>query len=100
MEKAIMKPDIGTKVYCIYRDGILVDKVAFLGNESFLIESFGGGTYEDSWEWNYEDYGIIWFTDLEKAKEKLLFTAKEKYEENLKIEQTYDDWYEVVEIDE
>ena len=51
-----MKPEIGTKVYCIYADGILVDEVAFIGKDSFIIESFHNLTYEDSWEWNYEDY--------------------------------------------
>lgn len=95
-----MKPEIGTQIYCIYREGILVDNVAFIGNESFIIESFGGATYEDSWEWYYEDYNNKWFTDLKKAKEKLLSIAKKRYEERLKIEQTYDDWYELVEVED
>lgn len=95
-----MKPEIGTKVYCIYKEGILVDNVAFIGKESFIIESFGGCTYEDSWEWSYEDYNSEWFTEPEKAKEKLLSIAKEKYKERLKIEQTLEDWYELVEIED
>ena len=95
-----MKPKIGTKVYCIYWDGILVEEVAFLGKASFLITSFGGATNEDSWEWYYEDYNEKWFTDLEKAKEKLLSIAEERYEEKFKIKQIYDDWYELVEIEE
>ena len=95
-----MKPKIDTKVYCIYRDGILVDSVACIGNESFIIENFGYTTYEDSWEWYYEDYEEKWFTDLEKAKDKLLAIAEEKYEEKLIIEKLYDDWYGLVEIDE
>ncbi len=95
-----MKPEIGTRVYCIYGEGILVDNVAFIGNESFIIESFSRDTYEDSWEWYYEDYNNEWFTELEKAKEKLLSIAEERYEERLKIEQTYDDWYELVEAED
>ena len=95
-----MKPEIGTKVYCIYREGILVDNVSFLGNESFIIESVGITSYEDCWEWYYENYNYNWFTDLEKAKEKLLSIAEEKYEEQLKIEQIDDDWYELVEVED
>lgn len=92
-----MKPKIGTEVYCIYRDGILVDKVAFIGKESFIIESFGSATEEDSWEWYYEDYNTKWFTDLVKAKEKLLALYEEESEENLKIVKVTDDWYQLQE---
>lgn len=95
-----MKPEIGTKVYCIYAEGILIDNVAFIGNKSFLIESFSSATYEDSWEWYYEDYEENWFTDLESAKEKLISLAKERYEEKLKIVQTYDNWYQLEEDSE
>lgn len=95
-----MKPEIGTTVYCIYHDGILVDKVAFVGTESFLIESFGSATYEDSWEWYYEEYKEKWFTDIEQAEEKLLSIAEEKYKEKLIIVKHSDDWYDLVEVDE
>ena len=94
-----IKPEIGTIVYCIYGDGILVDKVAFIGNVSFIIDSFGTGTFEDSWEWFYEDYEEKWFINLEQAKEKLLSIAKEKYKEKLIIEKYSDDWYELIEMD-
>lgn len=90
-----MKPEIGTKVYCIYKSGILVDRVAFVGNESFIIENFGGSTYEDSWEWYYEDYEMEWFTNLVKAKEELLSRFKEKYGNNLKVKKVYDSWYQI-----
>ena len=93
-----MKPKIGTKVYCIYWDGILVEEVAFLGKASFLITSFGGATNEDSWEWYYEDYNEKWFTDLEKAKEKLIELYKD--EGKPVIVQPYDDWYQLQEEDE
>ena len=95
-----MKPEIGTKVYCIYRDGILVEEVEFLGKESFIIKSFGGSTYEDSWEWYYNDYNKNWFTDLEKAKEKLIDLYKDDCEGTPIIVQTYDDWYQLQEEDE
>lgn len=90
-----MKPEIGTKVYCIYGDGILVDEVAFIGKDSFIIESFHNLTYEDSWEWNYEDYEEEWFTDLEMAKQKLLSWYKEKYGNYFEIIKLSDNWYQV-----
>lgn len=94
-----MKPEIGQRVYCIYGDGILVDNIAFIGNESFIIKSFGSSTYEDSWEWYYEDYEEKWFTNLKKAKEKLISIAEEKYKEKCIIKKYSDDWYELVEVD-
>ena len=94
-----MKPQIGTPVYCIYGDGILVTKVAFIGTKSFIIESFGSDTYEDSWEWYYNDYEKNWFTDLEKAKTELLAQYENEYEK-WKIKKRYDDWYQLVEEDE
>lgn len=91
-----MKPEIGTKVYCVYQDSILIEDVVFIGNESFLIKSFGSHTNEDSWEWYYEDYKTEWFTDLEKAKEKLRSRVIERYDdENFDIIKMRDDWYEV-----
>lgn len=91
-----MKPEIGTKVYCIYQDSILIENVEFLGAESFLIESFGCGTYEDSWEWYYEDYETEWFTDSEKAKEELRSRVIERYDdENFDIIKVEDDYYEL-----
>lgn len=91
-----MKPEIGTKVYCVYEDSILIEDVVFIGNESFLIKSFGSSTNEDSWEWYYEDYETEWFTDLEKAKEELRSRVIERYnDENFDIIKMRDDWYEV-----
>lgn len=34
-----MKPGLGRKVYCIYDEGILVDTVKFIGQDSFIINS-------------------------------------------------------------
>lgn len=95
-----MKPEIGTKIYCIYKEGILVDNVAFIGKESFIIENVNGYRIEAGWEWFYEDYNNEWFIEPEKAKEKLLSIATEKYKERLKIKPTLEDWYELVEIED
>lgn len=96
----IMKPEIGTKVYCIYNNGVLIDNIAFIGSESFIIESFGSATYEDSWEWYYEDYDKEWFTDFNKAKEKLLSIYSERYGDKFKIVKVSDTWYQIFEEDE
>ena len=91
-----MKPELGTHVYCIYEECILSQDVAFIGTESFLIESFSSGTNEDSWEWYYEDYNVNWFTDLEKAKEELRSLIIEEYnDDNFEIIQTYSDYYAI-----
>ena len=90
-----MKPKISTKVYCIYGDGILVDEVAFIGKDSFIIESIHRATYDDSWEWFYEDYGRLWFTDIDKAKQKLLAWYKEEYDDDFEIIKVSDNWYQV-----
>lgn len=67
-----MKPNIGQKVYCIYEGVILEEEVYALGNDGFIVASFGSMTREDSWEWSYADHGEKWFTTFEEAKEKLL----------------------------
>ena len=90
-----MKPEIGTEVYCLYRDGILVNTVAFIGNESFIVDSFGCCTEEDSWEWYYEDYKEKWFTDLNEAKIKLILDYDDEYDGNLRIAKISDDWYQL-----
>lgn len=70
------KPKIGQKVYCIYRNAILVEPVFMIGKDSFLLEPYDRN--EDSWEWYYEDYGETWFTNLAEAKNKLLNINQEK----------------------
>lgn len=95
-----MKPEIGTRVYCVYDECILVEKVEFIGSESFIISSFGSATYEDSWEWYYEEYDRNWFTDLEKAKEELLSRFVEDYDGNLVIVKKCDAYYQLEDADE
>ena len=89
-----MKPKIGRKVYCIYQDGIFVDTVGYLGKESFIVDSINsGGTEDDSWEWNYEDYNVQWFTSLAKAKKALIERYQDRCEGKLKVTQITEDWY-------
>lgn len=90
-----MKPELGRKVYCIYGKGILVDTVGFLGKDSFIIDSFCLATESDSWEWDYDMYEQEWFTNLSKAKKKLIDNYKDKYEEKIKVIKVSDIWYEL-----
>lgn len=88
-----MKPKLGKKVYCIYDTGILVDTVGFLGKDSFIIDSFGPATESDSWEWDYDMYDNEWFTNLSKAKKKLISIYEDRCEGKLKIAKITDTWY-------
>lgn len=96
-EKKYLKPRLGKTVYCIYGDGIFVDSVGYLGKDSFIIEGFGGSTYEDSWEWYYDQYNSLWFTNLAKAKKALLEQMDNTGAYKFKIVKVYDDWYRVEE---
>ena len=99
-EKTYLKPRLGRTVYCIYDNGIFVDTVGYLGKDSFIVESFGSSTYEDSWEWYYNQYNVDWFTNLAKAKKDLLTKLQDEYNCEFKIVKVYDDWYEVREKEE
>lgn len=96
-EKKYLKPKLGRTVYCIYDGGIFVDTVGYLGKDSFIVDSFGGSTYEDSWKWNYDDYNSLWFTNLAKAKKALLEKMDNTGTHKFKIVQTYPDWYTAIE---
>lgn len=86
-----MKPELGTKVYCIYDDQmILVEKVGYLGKDSFIIADFSDCTEIDSLKWDYDCYNEMWFTDLEKAKAKLTEIA---------IEDGWTD-FEIIQVDD
>ena len=71
-----MKPEIGQKVYCVYRSElglcIIGTTVAFLGKDSFITSEFGKAVKTDSLEWDYDSYGQAWFTEINPAKERLL----------------------------
>lgn len=90
-----MKPKIGDKVYTIWEDNVILETVEYLGTNSFLIEGYS--CKEDSC-YDYSDYGITWFRDLEKAKKVL----RKKFPKKAKviIEQTDDDMWEAYEDEE
>ena len=87
-----MKPKLNRRIWCVWKDCIIETTVAFIGNGSFIIDEYGSAYEEDSWEYNYEDYGKTWFATIAQAKKKL----REKYP-NCKFEQTLSNVWEVVE---
>ena len=50
----------------------MVDRVGYVGKDSFIVESYGLSTVPSSWEWNYDMYGKRWFTNLSEAKKVLI----------------------------
>lgn len=89
-----MKPKIGQKVYLLYGTGILVEKVGYLGKDSFVIESFQYDcTERDSWEWDYDDYNVQWFTNLKEARAKLIENYRDKIDGKPKVTKISDNWY-------
>jgi len=100
-EEVEMKPKLRRKVYCIYGSGILVDTVAFIGSNSFILECFHDNAIEESCcEWNYDDYEKKWFTNLAKAKKQIISNFKEEYGDNLKVVKVDESWYGLFEKDE
>lgn len=96
-----MKPKIGRTVYCIYygfSDGaISIEKVGFLGEDSFIVEDFSDYREFDSLEWFYKDYQTTWFTSLSKAKKALFEQNPDIDKTKYKLEKVYDDYYEIQE---
>lgn len=91
-----MKPRVGRTVYCIYGNSILVEKVGYVGADSFIIESIWDCAKDDCVEWFYTDYEIEWFTSLANAKKVLI----SKYCGDCKvckprIEKAGINWYEI-----
>jgi hypothetical protein len=87
-----MKPKLNRKIYCIYETCIFETKVAFIGESSFIQEQYGKAYEEESWEYNFADYGKTWFATLAQAKRKL----REKYP-NCKFVRGIGDTWEVEE---
>lgn len=96
-EKRYLKPKLGKTVYCIYNDSIFQDEVGYIGTDSFIVESFGGCTYEDSWEWYYDQYNDLWFTSLAKAKKRLREALEDQFDRRFKIVQVDGEYWEAEE---
>lgn len=94
-----MKPRFGRKVYCVYEESILAEPVYAVGKDSFLLDPHD--KIEDSYEWYYEDYNETWFTDLNKAKKKLLENYNHLVEvgirinDEVKVVKVNEDYYEL-----
>lgn len=89
-----MKPELWTRVYCIYDYRmILVERVGYLGEKSFIIADFSDCTEIDSLKWDYDCYNETWFTDLKLAKAKLTEIAVEDGWTDFKIIQVDDGCY-------
>ena len=93
-----MKPRLGREVYCIYEDTINVEEVYAIGKDSFIVASFSDSTYEDSWEYFFDQYQEVWFTSLARAKKKLLQNARGEGCTNPRILKVSKDYY-VLECD-
>lgn len=87
-----MKPRLNRVVYTIYQRSITKSTVAFIGNESFIIEHWLKD-YDYGYEFYYKDYGITWFTNFNKAKKHILKAY------NGELKQTDNDYWEVLEND-
>lgn len=85
-----MKPKLNKIVYTINDNSLTKSKVAYIGNDSFIIEHFNKN-YDFGYEFNYKDYGITWFTNFKEAKNKIL-----ENEENAKLEKFADDYWEII----
>lgn len=89
---AYKKPKLNQKVYCVYKDIIILEEARWLGEYSFLTE-YSADYFDDSKEWFYEDYEITWTTTLEKAKTIL---RKKLGIKRLKLKEDYrHDYWEI-----
>ena len=90
-----MKPKINEKVYTIWGENIILETVEYLGEDSFLIQD-----YENKSDacYDYSDYDVTWFRNLDRAKKRLLKKMKEYYPKSkIIIEQTDEDMWEAYE---
>ena len=86
------KPKLNEVVYTIYRDSITKTTVAYIGNDSFITEHFNRG-YDYGYEFYYKDCNITWFTDFDKAKNKIL---ENEDSDDVELKQFADDYWEIV----
>lgn len=85
---AYKKPKLNQKVYCVYRDIIILEEAMWLGEYSFITE-YSSDYFDDSKEWFYEDYDKKRTTTFEKAKKIL---RKKFGIKKLKLKENKDYW--------
>ena len=92
-----MKPRLGRTVWCIYEWSLEAQKVYALGKKSFITDNYCKGTVAGTQEWQYDEYGITWFTSLAKAKKQIMQEYRDMYpfDYNAKLIQRGDDYYEI-----
>ena len=87
-------PKFGDTVYVIYENGIYKEKVHSLGMTAFIVEGFTADTKPSFWQWQYKDFGRLWFADLEQAQEELLSRFTDDYE----LVHYTNEWWEVEKV--
>ncbi|WP_297931088.1 hypothetical protein [uncultured Coprobacter sp.] len=94
--ESILKPKIGTTVYCIYANSISKYKVGYIGKEAFVIDELSEYMDFEAFLWWYEDFGKSWFKSLKEAKVRLLQMQSEYLpNQKVKIKKVNDDYWEV-----
>lgn len=74
------KLKIGTRVYCLYKgNSVLEERVGYIGQTGFVIENLQDAKDYGNLEWSYNCYNKSWFTNSEKAKQKLKEIYKNLY---------------------
>lgn len=90
-----MQPKLGQKVYFIYGTQIIKDTVGYLGKDSFVVNSIHDTcTERDSLIWDFEDYDVEWFTNLNKAKAALK-NRFDDYEGRLTFTKIFENVYDL-----
>lgn len=88
----IPKLNPGHKVYVIYNGSIFLKSAAYIGKYSFIVDRYEW-LNEDAREYDYNDYGITWFTSIAEAK-KFLLEAYDAYDRKGKVVQLAVDYWE------
>ena len=73
-------PRLGQKVYLVYDDSIVLEKVEMKGKDGFATPSaFDDSIIEECRQpIYYEDYGTRWFTSLSEAKKSIKLNEDER----------------------
>lgn len=88
-----MKPKLSTIIYTVSGSyQINEEKVAYLGEESFIIENYPH--YTHNYEFNYDDYNKVWFRSFTVAKKALGKIPKGSH--LVECNDFYGRWWEVM----